>query len=331
MRGPKPLLMKTDLALPSIWNLPSGSPQAYVVAVLWVVAAGLLHWALAFAGDDVAPFPMVLAAVVFASLSGGLGPGLAAALLGIVAGWFMRSGRFVPFGTGDMINFAACMAAAGLIAWAAGQYRQLTDRRRSQDELHAIVIDELRHRLKNKTSTIQAIIGLHLRDNPARRDQVFKALAAVNAADNLVTVGGDKAAALADILREELAPYEPSRVAIAGPDVRLPSRLATTMALVLHELATNAAKHGALSRPGGTVMLRWSMAIRNKIPTLTVVWSETGGPPVQPPKTSGFGGVLIENGLPQAVVRREFRPEGLVCTMEIPVPEASDNGAVGQT
>jgi two-component system CheB/CheR fusion protein len=100
---------------------------------------------------------------------------------------------------------------------------------------------------------------------------------------------------------------------------------------MLHELATNAAKHGALSRPGGTVMLRWSMTRRNKTPALTVIWSETGGPPVQPPKTTGFGGVLIENGLPHAVVRREFRPEGLVCTMEIPVPETSENGPVDQT
>lgn len=319
MRGPKPLPMKTDPALPSVWNLRSGSPQAYVVAVLWVGAAGLLHWALAlaFAGEEVAPFPMIFAAVVFASLSGGLGPGLVAALLGVPAGWFMQTGRFLPFGAADMINFAACMAAAGLIAWAAGQYRQLTDRRRSQDELHVIVIDELRHRLKNKTSTIQAIIGLHLRDNPTSRDQIFKALAAVNAADNLVTAGGGKAAALGDLLREELAPYEPSRVAIAGPDVRLPSRLATTMALVLHELATNAAKYGALSTSHGRLAIEWSVTARQ----LKFTWREANGPEVVPPVRRGFGTRLFSRALEpfEGRLATKFQAAGFCCEIDLPL------------
>ena len=110
----------------------------------------------------------------------------------------------------------------------------------------------------------------------------------------------------------------------------LPADLATPFGLVLHELATNAAKHGSLSRPGGRVNLRWTVESRNNQPTLTVIWSESGGPPVQPPKTSGFGGVLIENGLPHAVVRREFRPDGLVRTMEIPLSEVADSGALDQ-
>ena len=108
----------------------------------------------------------------------------------------------------------------------------------------------------------------------------------------------------------------------------LPADLATPFGLV--QLATNAAKHGSLLRAGGRVNLRWTVDSRNNQPTLTVIWSESGGPPVQPPKTSGFGGVLIENGLPHAVVRSEFRPDGLVCTMEIPLSEAADRGALDQ-
>src|SRR5262249_27468314 len=96
--------------------------------------------------------------------------------------------------------------------------------------------------------------------------------------------------------------------------------------LVLHELGTNAAKHGALSRPGGGVTLHWSVTNASE-PILRVVWTETGGPRVEPPKTAGLGGVLIENGISQAVVRREFRPEGLVCTLEIPLRDAADGEA----
>jgi two-component system, chemotaxis family, CheB/CheR fusion protein len=142
-------------------------------------------------------------------------------------------------------------------------------------------------------------------------------------------------AEVAAIAHSQLDAYQsadnPDRLRIEGGPVTLPADLATPFGLVLHELATNAAKHGALSRPGGSVTLRWDITSRNKTPTLAVIWSESGGPPVQPPKASGFGGVLIENGLPHAIVRREFRPEGLVCTIEMPLSEASENGAVGET
>jgi two-component system CheB/CheR fusion protein len=197
---------------------------------------------------------------------------------------------------------------------------------------------ELTHRIKNTLAVVQAIAHQTQRYSRSPEDFIKRfdgRLQALSNAHSLLLGSSWTGAEVAAIARSQLDAYRsadnPSRLRIEGEAVTLPADLATPFGLVLHELATNAAKHGALSRPGGTVMLRWSMAIRNKIPTLTVVWSETGGPPVQPPKTSGFGGVLIENGLPQAVVRREFRPEGLVCTMEIPVPEASDNGAVGQT
>jgi two-component sensor histidine kinase len=315
MRGPSP-----DLASANAWSLRhlwAGSPQAYIVAVLCVGVAVLARWTLGFAGDELAPFPICLAAAVLASLLGGLGPGLAAALLVVLADWFMRSGRFVPFGAGEIINFTAWLAAAGLSAWAAGRYRQLSERCRSQDDLQAIVIDELRHRLKNKTSTIQAIIGLHLRDNPARCDQIFKALAAVNAADNLVTAGGGKAAGLADILREELAPYEPSRVAITGPDVRLPSRLATTMALVLHELTTNAAKYGALSTCRGRLAIAWSVTARQ----LKFTWREADGPEVVPPVRRGFGTRLFSRALAPFGGRlaTAFAPTGFYCEIDLPL------------
>jgi two-component system CheB/CheR fusion protein len=141
--------------------------------------------------------------------------------------------------------------------------------------------------------------------------------------------GADVAAIAHSQLDAYRAAENPDRMRIEGEPVTLPADLATPFGLVLHELATNAAKHGSLSRPGGGVALRWSVTTANDQPTLRVVWTESGGPPVQPPKTSGFGGVLIENGLPHAVVRREFRPDGLVCTIEISLREGEENGAPG--
>jgi two-component system CheB/CheR fusion protein len=107
--------------------------------------------------------------------------------------------------------------------------------------------------------------------------------------------------------------------------VTLPADLATPFGLILHELATNAAKHGALSRPRGSVAIEWSVT-RNEPRILTVIWREQGGPPVQQPTASGFGSALIENGIPGASVKREFNPAGLICTIELPLTQAGENG-----
>jgi two-component system CheB/CheR fusion protein len=201
-----------------------------------------------------------------------------------------------------------------------------------------LLLRELTHRIKNTLAVVQAIAHQTHRYSQSPEDFIKRfdgRLQALSNAHSLLLGSSWTGAEVDAIAHSQLDAYRsadnPDRLRIDGDPVTLPADLATPFGLVLHELATNAAKHGALSRPGGTVMLRWSMTSRNKTPTLTVIWSETGGPPVQPPKTSGFGGVLIENGLPHAVVRREFRPEGLVCTMEIPVPETSENGPVDQT
>jgi two-component system CheB/CheR fusion protein len=119
-----------------------------------------------------------------------------------------------------------------------------------------------------------------------------------------------------------MQPYtsdNPERVQINGETVTLPADLATPFGLILHELATNAAKHGALSRPRGSVVIKWNFS-GNDPRVLKVVWREQGGPKVQQPTTSGFGSALIENGIPGATVKREFKPTGLICTIELPLP-----------
>jgi two-component system CheB/CheR fusion protein len=215
--------------------------------------------------------------------------------------------------------------------------RDITERK-TFEARQELMLGELTHRIKNTLAVVQAIAHQTQRYSRSPEDFIKRfdgRLQALSNAHSLLLGSNWTGAEVAAIANSQLDAYRsadnPDRLRMDGHPVTLPADLATPFGLVLHELATNAAKHGALSRPGGSVILRWSMTNRNNIPTLTVIWSETGGPPVQPPKTSGFGGVLIENGLPQAVVRREFRPEGLVCTMEMPVPEGSENGAVGQT
>jgi two-component system CheB/CheR fusion protein len=93
------------------------------------------------------------------------------------------------------------------------------------------------------------------------------------------------------------------------------------LGLVLHELATNAAKYGAWSKPGGRVMLSWTGAQRRSKPMVTLTWREEGGPPVKAPGRAGFGSRLIESAIPNARVRRAFNPGGVECVIGVPAPE----------
>jgi two-component system CheB/CheR fusion protein len=110
-------------------------------------------------------------------------------------------------------------------------------------------------------------------------------------------------------------------VRIEGPRVSLPPDLATPFSLVLHELATNAAKYGALARTSGDVSVTWRLPALNGQRELQLVWRESGGAAPTQAQPAGLGTRLIENAIPGADVRREFQASGLVCTIELSLPE----------
>ena len=120
-----------------------------------------------------------------------------------------------------------------------------------------------------------------------------------------------------------LAPYrDAGNLHLEGPRRLLPARIARTLSLMLHELATNAAKYGALSRDGGTVDLAWS-SIEAPEGRLVLTWTERGGPPVEPPRRRGFGCTLIEQSAqhgPGGTARLAFGREGVSCRIELPLP-----------
>ena len=89
--------------------------------------------------------------------------------------------------------------------------------------------------------------------------------------------------------------------------------------MLLHELATNAIKHGALSDANGRLRLTWKVVVRNRRSILDLRWEERGGPPVNSPAHTGFGTTILERGIPGAEVTREFRPEGVICHLRVPL------------
>ena len=207
--------------------------------------------------------------------------------------------------------------------------RDVTERRQ-WDRRQQLLVGELAHRVRNTLAVVQAIAHQSLRMSESSEDFVAGfdgRLTALASAHSLLVRTDWQGADLGTLAQSQLEAYA-DRVQVEGEAVLLPPNLATPFGLILHELATNAAKHGALSRRGGTVALAWTVDRGDDGRVLSVTWREEGGPAVSEPTRSGLGSVLIQNGIPSATVKREFLPTGLVCTIALPLPQPEEIGTI---
>jgi two-component system CheB/CheR fusion protein len=205
---------------------------------------------------------------------------------------------------------------------------------KTMQERQELLLGELTHRVKNTLAVVQSIARQTLRASP-EPDQFLERfegrLAAMANSHGLLVQSdwqGADFAALANVQLQAYASNEVDGLRIKGPPVILNADLATPFGLVLHELASNAAKYGALSRRGGRVSVIWTVEIRNQQRFLIVVWKEAGGPKTQQPTGQGLGTSLIENAIPGATVHQNFDPNGLICTIELALSEL-DRGEPG--
>jgi PAS domain S-box-containing protein len=210
---------------------------------------------------------------------------------------------------------------------AAVTLNDVTERRRTEVR-QRLLVNELNHRVKNALATVQAIAAQSLLGDdvsPAARERFMERLMALARANDVLVAEDWQGAALAAIAAEVAGPHGAAeRFTVQGPPAHLIPTAATAMALALHELATNAAKYGALSRPEGRVALAWTLSGEPGERRLELSWRETGGPPTRPPTRIGFGTRLITRGLTgglKAQVKLDYRPEGLVFTLSAPVGE----------
>jgi two-component sensor histidine kinase/PAS domain-containing protein len=175
----------------------------------------------------------------------------------------------------------------------AGASRDLTERKQAE-ELQRLLLNELHHRIKNTLATIQAIAGQTLRaarDLPSARKALERRIYSMAQAHDLLTLRAWTGANLMDVVMRALDAFTPAQVRISGIGIDVSPKHALTLSLALHELATNATKYGALSRPEGRVSVNWDV----QEGTLHLDWQESGGPPVTPPTQKGFGSRLLED------------------------------------
>lgn len=315
-------------------RISPGSIEAYAFATVCVAVASLLHWGFGFlVSEDTQHFTTFYPAVLFAAFIGGAGAGTFAALLsGLIAWWAFMPPHFAffPITSEQIASLLIYLFSSLLIVWLADHYRRITQQledkersRQAEEQFRKLAVEELAHRLKNKIATIQSVISYQLRDSPQLRDAIVGRLTALSATDDLILAAQGQGAHLRDILSTELGPYETSRVTIEGPVILLEPKLATTMALVFHELSTNAAKYGALSVATGRVSVCWSMSDTR----LKIEWRESGGPIVATPTHSGFGMRLLKRALEDFGGTAEpiFEPAGLVCKLSAKIPDNLSN------
>lgn len=198
--------------------------------------------------------------------------------------------------------------------------------------LHDLLIEELNHRVKNTLAILQAIAVQTFRSASRPEREKFEGrLGALAEAHNLLSMEKWQGSEFEDVIGRVLKPYQlnsPDRIRISGPKVALSPRLAVVLSMIIHEIATNAAKYGALSNDSGTVDLAWEFTeadTAKKLPgRLRLVWQETGGPIVSAPIRRGFGSRLIERSARDQLggeATVDFLPPGVVYSISFKLDE----------
>lgn len=292
-------------------------------AALCLALATAVRWGLTYLRPDTF-FTPYLAAVFFAAVFGGVGMGTATALLGGALGIFLDF-DYSRFDAARLVLLLMFWVICALTIWAVGHYRSLLAEQRriskrliEEEGYRKLLVHELQHRLKNKLSTIHAVLHQLLQGQPQIWARIDSRLRALSATDDLIARVDGTGCDIRDLLVSELGPYGHIRFTLNGERLFLPARLAVSLALIFHELATNASKYGAFSSPRGLLQVSWRVADDR----LTITWDETEGPTVEKVAAPGFGTRLLKSALLPFDGKTEisYLKTGIHCIMQCRVP-----------
>ncbi len=230
--------------------------------------------------------------------------------------WFNIRGRVTTWSNGRPSRMAGVLLD---ITDRHDAHTRVTEAERRQ----RLLIDELNHRVKNTLATVQSIARQTAKGAgsiPAFRDRLEARLMSLSGTHNLLTRSNWEQASLRDLLQQEAAPLGAGQVRLDGPEVQVSPRHALALGMIFHELATNAAKYGALANPAGRVDIAW----RLEDGVLAMHWRESGGPAVVTPTKRGFGSTLIArlaNAELSGKAVVDYAPDGVRCVIDVPLAE----------
>ncbi len=233
-----------------------------------------------------------------------------------------RAYRRYNGGTGIVeLRLAPIFDEAGKPVEILGMGMDVTERARDKEHLH-VLLGELNHRVKNMLTLVQSLVTMSLRnanDIETARATIRDRLAAYARSHDFMFRGKYHNVPLSDLIESALSSFSRDQFVVEHCDALLPAKRAVTLALALHELATNAVKYGALSVPSGQVALKSVCDDVDGRTHLRLSWTETGGPKVTPPEKRGFGSLLIERAVKAEFdgdISLEFAPDGVRWTLE---------------
>ncbi|QMV01843.1 PAS domain S-box protein [Devosia sp. D6-9] len=233
-----------------------------------------------------------------------------------------KSGRLVDVS----LSVSPIVDASGRVIGASKIARDITDRKEAE-RIQSVLAGELNHRVKNVLATVMAIARQTFSGNtdPKMAKASFEArIHNLARAHDLLTRGSWESASLSQVVAQALSPYPSKAFQVEGPELNIPPKAVLALALILHELATNAAKYGALAVSSGRVMVSW-VAGDGTDTGFRFVWKEVGGPVVVPTSRKGFGSRLIQSlsaGQLQGTVEMTYDADGVRC--EICAPLSSE-------
>jgi len=281
------------------------------------------RWCLSMIRPDVY-FTPYFPAVLFATAFGGFRIGIATAIVGGLFGVTLNFGD-APTDFARLALSVIYLVVCSLTIWGVEHYRSVAANQREisaqliQEETYRkLIVDELQHRLKNKLSTIHAVLHQVLQDQPQIWASIDQRMRALSATDDLIARIDGRGCDIKDLLLSELGPYGHVRFNLNGDRLFLPAKLAVSLALIFHELATNAGKYGAFSAARGFLQVSWSVTEDR----LNISWDETEGPPVGQIGAAGFGSKLLKTALRPFEGKTEiaFLKTGVHCTMQCRIP-----------
>lgn len=311
----------TDFLVQRIARQPRGVATRIALGLGLAVLALGIRLALAPYIGLGAPFGAFILAVLVASVFGGVLSGavcVAALSAGAVLMLAPLEGAVASRRLGLSLLFF--LSSSAFVIWIVSLLRAALAREVAARDAERLLKQELHHRVKNTLAVVQSLADQTFRgaaDTEAARREFAARLAALADAHDVLVEAGWREVTLEAVARRALAPFRPAapeRLVLDGrPEPQVSPAAAVALALCLHELATNAAKHGALSTPGGQVRVAWRVDEAGGRPRLTLDWRETGGPPPQPSGRKGFGSRLLTRALtaqPNAKARLTFPREG---------------------
>jgi two-component sensor histidine kinase len=292
-------------------------------AAFCLALATAARWGLSLIRPELA-FAPYFPAVLFATAFGGFRIGLATAAVGGLLGAVVAFGD-PPAESARPVLLLIYVVVSGLTIWGAQHYRSIASHHREiskrlteEETYRKLVVDELQHRLKNKLSTIHAILHQVLHNQPQIWTSIDGRIRALSATDELIARADGNGCDLRELLLSELGPYGHVRFTLNGEALFLPAKFAVSLALIFHELATNAGKYGAFSAARGLLQVSWSVSDDR----LTIVWDETEGPPIGTVGEPGFGTKLLNSALKPFDGKTEiaFLRSGVHCTLKCRIP-----------